>query len=248
MCLFFIYFFVENNTMKKYDFIFLSISSDDLPCYRIMRNVARKYFSLYEDKIKIFFIEFKKDMECDICEKDDYIYVKGEEWEECINPGIYIKTIKSMEYINKTYDYDFLIRTNLSSFWNLNKLLELKPLLPKENFCGGTTIWENHFITGTGIMLSKDSCHKLVNLGIIGTHLNDDVIIGVSLKFYLHLYFTYISDLNYSTKYCIDDSSSIATTNDENILYYRIKNQNREIDIDIFKMLCKEIYNITYDG
>lgn len=226
--------------MKKYDYVFLSISSNDLPCYKIMRDIARKYFGLFEDKIKIFFIELKTDMECDVYEKDDYIYVKGE---ESIKPGIYKKTIKSIEYINKHYEYDYLIRTNLSSFWNLNKVLELKPLLPRENFCGGI-INCHEFISGTGIMISKDTCHNLVNLGIIESSDYDDVHISKCLKDDLKLKFTYVTDFHYTIKYYVDNLSHLSN-DDENILYYRIKNQNdRNIDVVLFDLLCKHVYNI----
>lgn len=169
-----------------------------------MRDIARNYFSLFQYNIKIFFIELKNIW--------IVIYIKGD---ESIIPGIYIKTIKSMEYINNNYEYDYVIRTNLSSFWNLNKALEMKPLLPKEIFCGGIINYHSQtFISGTGIMLSKDICQKLVNLGIIETEYNDDVIIVMTLTNNLNLQLMSINDLNYTMKYYIDNVGYIPDNNE----------------------------------
>jgi len=233
--------------MRKYDFIFLSVSDDSLPCYSEMRQFAREYFSLYKENVKIFFIELKNDLECDVCEKDDYIYVKGE---ECITPGMYIKTIKSMEYVNNNYDYDFLIRTNLSSFWNLKNLFTLKKSLPLTNFAGGFIICEL-FISGTGIILSKDVCINLVNLGIdyhTMYHYNEDVYIGILLEYSLNISLCDINNFNYMLKWCIDGDANVAMNDIENVLYYRIKNDmDRTIDLQIFSTLYKFVYETELD-
>ena len=93
--------------MENYDYIFLIISSDDLECYKHMRFYIRNYFNLYKKQIKYFFVELKEDLDCDVCQDDDTIFIKGI---ECITPGMYIKTIKSMRYINEKYNYNFLVR------------------------------------------------------------------------------------------------------------------------------------------
>ena len=229
--------------MKKFEFIFLIISSDDLTCYLGMREFIKKYFILYEDKIKYFFIELSDDLDCEICEKNDYIYVKGH---ECITPGVYIKTMKSMNYVNENYDYDFLIRTNVSSFWNLKNLFDLKPVLPLNNFAGGIILSYpniNDFITGTGIILSKDVC---INLSKTITIVNEfeDVYIG-QLLVQLGYILTNISD--YTTwKLLINNVNNnidfLSEKDIKNTLYYRIKNIDRNIDLILFDLLYKKIY------
>ena len=223
--------------MENFDFIFLIISSDDLECYAQMKKYARNYFNLYKKQIKYFFIELKEDLECDIHEKDDIIFVKGR---ECINPGMYIKTIKSMQYINQNYNYDFLIRTNLSSFWNLNNLLILKEQLPINNFCGGYIIF-NSFISGTGIILSKDVCIRLSNT-IFESNTNEDVFISNLL---IKLGYSLFNITNYRMEHLIngiDNTNHISDMN--NILYFRIKNSDRNIDVQLFNILSNTIYNI----
>jgi hypothetical protein len=222
--------------MNKFDFIFLIISSDNLECYKHMRNYIKKYFNLYKNQIKYFFIELKNDLDCDICEKDDYIYVKGE---ECITPGMYIKTIKSMQYINENYNYDFIIRTNLSSFWNLDNLLILKQQFSLSNFCGGYIIF-NEFITGTGLILSKDVCINL-SKNLIIVYEFEDVYLSKLLR---QLGYSLTNITQYRIEYLINDINNINHISDiNNILYYRIKNNDRNIDIELFDILYTSIYN-----
>ena len=228
--------------MKKYDFIFLIISSDNLECYKHMRNYSRKYLNLYKKQIKYFFIEFKEDLDCDIYENDDIILVKGKEH---LTPGVYIKTIKCIKYINENYDYDFLVRTNLSSFWNLNNLLNLKEHLNLNNFCGGYIIF-NSFISGTGIILSKDVSINL-SINIYETDMNEDVFISALLQ-YLGYNLTDLNNniKNYQMEYLINDIDNInhILPKINNSLYFRIKNNDRNIDLQLFNILSNTIYNI----
>jgi hypothetical protein len=221
----------------NYDFIFLIISSDDLECYSKMRLYAKQYLSLFKDKIKFFFIELRNDLDVDICEKDDYIFVKGE---ESIRPGISVKTIESMKYVNENYKYDYLIRTNLSTLWNVNNLLNFKKSLPKYNFAGGFIMF-NTFISGTGIILSEDVSIELCKSFLITDEYDDVVISNLIRKLGYSLF--NISD--YRIEYLTDNNpDKILHTDIENILYYRIKNdKDRNIDLQLFKRIFSSLYN-----
>ena len=190
--------------MTHYEFIFLIISSNDLDCYDKMRYFARNYFNLYNKKIKFFFIELREDINCDICEHNDFLFVKGK---ESICPGIYIKTIKSINYINENYNYDFLVRTNLSSFWNLKNLINLKNLLPLNNFAGGFIIF-NTFISGTGIILSKDVSINIAKSLIISNEF-EDVYIS---KLLINLGYQIINILQYRMEYLINDNACLTVS------------------------------------
>lgn len=232
---------------KEYDFLILLISSDDLPCYSKMKIFAKKYYNLFKDRIKYFFIELKEDLETEIFEDEDVIYVKGT---ESLIPGIYIKSIKCMNYVNEKYKYDFLIRTNLSSFWNLNNLLTMKSLLPKNDFSGGQvhTFHYHNFISGTGIILSKDVCVKLAEIFIIN-NIHDDVYIS-ELLISLGCSLNDITTYGYKIFYLIDNDPNLNlnTIPDlDKVLYFRIKNENREIDLQLFKILSNYLYNINTD-
>ena len=227
----------------KYDFIFLIASSDDLECYAKMRPFTRKYFDLYKDKIKYFFIELVEDLDTELCEKEDYLFIKGQ---ESIIPGIYIKTIKSIKYINENYNYDYLIRTNLSSFWNLNNLLNLNKNIPFNNFAGGFIPF-GEFISGTGIMLSKDVSVNLcstVSKILYPIDEYDDVYIS-KLLCYMGYSLTDVQTISpYRWGFFINDNLSIPMNEIDTTLYYRIKNNDRNIDVQLHDILCKLIYNV----
>lgn len=222
----------------KYEFIFLIISSDNFECYSKMRYYARKYFNLYNTQIKYFFIELKENLNCDICEMGDYIYVKGT---ECITPGMYIKTINAMRYINDNYEYDFIIRTNLSSFWNLNNVLSLKTYLPYENFCGGYISLNPYFLSGTCLILSKDVCINLSKKLIIVNQF-EDVYIS---KLLCELGYTLTQIYQYKSHHLINNTGCINNyiIDIPSTLYFRVKNSDRNNDIQLFDSLYNTIYN-----
>jgi hypothetical protein len=105
------------------------------------------------------------------------------------------KTLKAMEYIDNVLklDYDFMIRTNVSTVINIPQLLnELTPL-PKQNICiGGNKMQINWvcpaygindnryngrwFVQGTSIIFSKDVCQDIVkNQHKIEKKIADDI-------------------------------------------------------------------------
>ena len=77
--------------------------------------------------------------------------------------------------------FDFLIRTNVSSYWNLDATLQLRERLPRSELYAGNVVkaLDTEFVAGDGIIFSRDVistiCQKthLIDAGII-----DDVAIG----------------------------------------------------------------------
>ena len=204
-----------------------------------MKELSRKYYILFPD-IKHFYIEFKNDLSEHLLEYYDTIYIKGT---ETVIPGILYKTQKAMEYINNTYNYTYVIRTNLSSFWNLHKLLQFYTHLPKHNLCCGHKPF-NTFISGTGIILSKNVVCKLISLPINNLYLtrHDDVYISTLLQNCNYI-LTDITMYGTNIQYLINNTD-IPDTESPNILYYRIKTEDRSLDVYIFKHLLLKIYNI----
>jgi hypothetical protein len=245
-----------------YDLIMLIISSNDLPVYKEFRNIISAYHAKYKDRVRHFYVEFKPDMDEDVLEIGEYIYVKGV---ESFHPGIYNKTMAAIRHINSKYNYRHIIRTNVSSLWNLENTLAYQKWLPIFNFAGGIlheynfiTLEDNNnnvfnFITGTGIFMTKDVADKLSNtilssdvslvsntikLCAITEIFPDDVSIGFILG-KLGYELNHIG--NEKWRLCINDSYSIDDFK-YNELYYRIKNNDRNIDIILFYKLYNQIY------
>lgn len=224
--------------MSQYSFIFLILSSYDVPQYLQMKELSNLYYSLFNDNIKHFYIEFKKDLEVDIIEQGNHIYMKGD---ESIIPGILIKTKKALDYINSKYSYDCVIRTNLSSFWDLNNLLKSKSSLINESVCYGHLPF-NSFISGTGIIMSNAVSKKIAPLINVNTQ-HDDVYISQLLT-QCRYSIQNMEKIGFTIIYLCYDNNNVIPDNTNNILYYRIKNADRNIDIDMFKRLLFKIYDV----
>jgi len=238
-----------------YKLIILIISSDNIGIYSEMKRISQIYFNKYLDKIKFFYLEYKGFQEPEIIENGNYLYFNGN---ESYIPGIYQKSIKAIQYINKKYEYEFILRTNLSSFLNLNNILTYLDTIDKVKYAGGYSF--QGFITGTGIFMSRDVGNIVVS-NQRNTYIGDDVLIS-----------NVISDNNITINDITTYKWGFLTSSDEsnlpsnceyissgpfnenivfssNILYFRIRNEiNREIDIQYHKLLLKKIYNIDIDN
>ena len=104
-------------------------------------------------------------------------------------PGITLKTIEAIKFINKNYDYKFVIRTNLSTFWRLDKLYKLLKKLEKNKYLAGGQLRKSYetttkFIEGTGMVFSKKICDYLCSVNIKKYLFKkaDDVLISNIIK------------------------------------------------------------------
>ena len=227
-------------TNDVYPFIILIISSYDIPQFLQMKELSRMYYKLFSDKIKYFYVELKSDLDKDIVEQGDHIYVKGT---ESIVPGILFKTAKALDYINQIYTYKYVIRTNLSTFWNLYNLLKVLDYLPRFGLAGGK-IEFGSFISGCGIFMSYDVALKVSSLINTNAKMFDDIYLSFLFTHY-NLVVRDLHSSNYIVKYLIYDNDNDIPEDISNILYYRIKNSDRNIDVGIFVILLDKIYNIN---
>lgn len=167
----------------------LIISDDSLPIYKNNKNIWLTYMNRFEN-IKCYFIEFSNDetktypfIENNTC------YLKGKE----SYSNILLKTLNSIEYfINSDNHYDFVLRTNLSTVVNFNRLEQyLQPLEPVNIYSGQDGPYYNivdwhfmfKFIGGYGIIMSNDVCKLLIkNRNIAESFKNmDDIDIGYTM-------------------------------------------------------------------
>lgn len=225
----------------KNKFVFLIIAGNDDVVTKLegdiflhFENISRQYFNTMKNiyVFEYYFIKYSDSITKDIELDNNCILLKGkEEFSK-----IYEKTIKGINFINSIMSYDYLIRTNLSSFWNLEYLYShLK--LPKTECFSGIYIF-NSFISGTGIIMSRDVCNVLVTKPYI-QNTSDDVLISNHLK--RHFQVTKLNDklIFYLTK----DTDKIPSNIDD-ILYFRVKNSNnREVDCENFDVIFRKLCN-----
>lgn len=234
-----------------YKIIILILSSNS-ELYNEFKRLQLLYLNKYNPLIKFFFIEFKDNQEEDVIESSNTLYFKGS---ESVTPGMIIKTSLAINYLKNKYDYDFIFRTNLSTLINIHSLCEHINTLPKENICSGFIVFG--FITGTGIIMSKNVAELIADNyeKFNYTSTCEDVLIT---NMFNHYNIQYIQPSKYWWGLIVDvndgerEQWKIYYTENKykqfdylnNIMHYRIKNGNRDIDLLYFKELLKKIYNI----
>jgi hypothetical protein len=234
--------------MNHYRIIFLIIYSENLEQYKEMRRMSEMYYSIFPN-INYFYIQFKNDIENDIYLEHDLIF----QGTESFVPGIYIKSVKALQYINQNFNYDFVIRTNLSSFWHMNNLFELLNSVPIHGYAGG--YGHQGFLSGTGIIMSKDVGYTIAHSND-QSNLMDDIVIsniiqanGYSMINVTDYKWCYLIQGNHQP---VDQQEFVSNgpfnpdiTFSPNVLYFRIRNEpDRNIDLQYFKLLLDKIYNI----
>lgn len=149
--------------------------------YARQRLLWKKYMNL-DPEIKCYFIRLSETISEEIVvDKDtNTIYIKGE---ESYIPGVLIKTLKAMEYVYNTYDFDYLIRTNLSNFWNF-KLYKKRFNTPISNLVEAAIVdyYNIPYPSGAAMVISKDVILKMLDKqNQYNYGLYDDIAIGLVL-------------------------------------------------------------------
>jgi len=230
----------------NYKIIILIIDSDGEPCYVKNREILRKYIHLYPS-IKSFFVRLTPDQSDPIRLEGDILFCKGT---ESFYPGILNKTLAAMEYCVKNYSFDYILRTNLSSFWNLPRLLEVIKQLPMTDcifspYCRGYHILNTRvdFPSGCGFISSKDIIQKFIDhRDLFLDTVVDDVSFGVCC---MRLQIPLLESVKYD--FCTDNSiitqDMVNTIVSNGYYHYRVKDQTRAYDNLVFEFLYNAIYS-----
>ena len=168
-------------------------------------------------------------------ENGEFLYLRGKE----VFTKTFEKTIKAVNYINQKYTYNYLL-TNICSFWNIHNLYKMAIDFTTEKCFTGVLTF-NSFITGTGIIMSNDVCHTLAILKPFETDIEDVILSNILKTMYQILP---IND-NVMCRLTNDEKNVIPEKKDQ-FLYFRIKNQDRQQDIKLFKMLLHDLYDIHF--
>ena len=222
-------------------------SHDNGGPYDMMREKTRTYYSLFPNIKTYYYCFHDGQME----QKGDILYFQGKEG---YIPEILDKTIKSFEYF-KDYDYDYIVRSNISSVINFNELYNILPY-KNPNIYGGAKnllnsiskqygIVDNkyfglNYISGTCIILSKYIVEQIIeNKNSLDYSVIDDVAIGIFINKYLPN--TEILDLvNY---FKVNDSlkNLLKEPNMNLPIIYRHRTNDRYFDVKMIDQLIKEL-------
>jgi len=170
---------------KDIKVLVLIIASDDFPVYVQLQKIWRAYMHLDPAHIEAYFIKGNPNLSTVYKIDKDIIWSRTS---ETLKPGIINKTLISMEALLPRIDeFDYVLRTNLSSFYIFPRLLEFLKTCPKKELYAGSIITKSLPIgSGCGIIMSSDVAKTLVqNKSVFwnNTLSNDDVLIG---RFLIH--------------------------------------------------------------
>ena len=245
--------------MTHYKCILLVIASNNTEYYKNARRIWKKYMNINPD-IKVFFVYEELSTPLEDSDESDIIYN-----DIAIQPNsILNKTLRAMYAINKYYSYDYFIRTNISTFWDLNRIQLLLEQCPKTVcYAGGHDLSpfliydkDPHIIntqlySGVCIIFTPDIVQNILdNIHKLNFGLPDDISIGLYMSNIKCNTMTYTSRAYYEKYGLTDDTkiiSEIAIGIQNNYSYYRVKNDNNRehTDLMIYNHLLKLVYNIT---
>lgn len=224
--------------------------------YDKMYDITRKYYSKFYPQVKTIYYLFDENVNKPTF-KDDFLLIPGK---ETYLPGILEKTIKAIEY-TKDMDYQYLLRSNISTVVNIKMLLNYLTKNPNIDYGGS---WELthirkgfrdtlnginddrydglNFISGTGIVISRKAINTLLkNKDKLDYSIIDDVSIGNFFRNNTNIKpSTFNSSINYEEK----DLSKEENTIDLNIIFYRNRTLNRENDIKNIKVITDVLSNL----
>lgn len=145
---------------KHYHAIMLVFASENHGLYKFMKRAWLTYHDSHPD-IKVFFV-----------------YGAGsglgsDPWDLCYedlpetHEGGVRKVLRAMKHIYENYTCDFFIRTNLSTFWHFDTLIERLKLLPRTGCLSATKsnlpkINGGYFVVGFDMIFNYDTLEKFV--------------------------------------------------------------------------------------
>ncbi|MBA3604300.1 MAG: hypothetical protein H0W50_11850 [Parachlamydiaceae bacterium] len=184
--------FVENDANKNIDLktLILIIASDNNEAYKQMQKVWEAYMNSDPAHFEVYFMRGDFDLPTKYAITQNEMKIKTSDG---FAPGIINKTIMSMEALqSRMHEFDYVIRTNLSSFYVFPKLLKYLQTCPGTNCYRGVALYPCElpqeflnipFVSGAGIIMSKDVAQMLVDeskqFEKYKAEIPDDVFIGM---------------------------------------------------------------------
>jgi hypothetical protein len=158
--------------------------------YEEMQKILQKYYTTFSN-VKTIFYKYSDEDKFE----DNILYIKGV---ESLVPGVLEKTLKTFEYvINDIDEYDYIVRTNISSIINF-KLLEEELIQNPVKFFGGghimvlnwtgggitdSTWYGTLFVPGTCLIFTKEALKFIVqNQQLIHKDIVDDLAIAILFR------------------------------------------------------------------
>lgn len=150
-------------TLLALKVLVLIIASDNEPRYIELQHLWRSYMHSDPEHIECYFIRGDHNLPISSLYRLDGDVLWSRTKESTI-PGILMKTLYSFEYFQpRLKEFDFVIRTNLSSFYVFPRLLEYLETLPKTKcYSGPLARYDLTAASGCGMIFSPDVVELII--------------------------------------------------------------------------------------
>jgi hypothetical protein len=212
-----------------------------------MYELTKKYYTSFSN-VKTIYYKFNERLTNEYELNDDILLIKGK---ETYIPGILDKTVKAFQYIENHYNFDYVIRSNISTIVDFDLLTKYLQNTHIEYGGGLKNILgadEKHpdlenlvYASGTSIILSRTCLKEFLNKKqYIRTDLIDDVSIGLLMRDHLpHVKqyyipenrFIFIPDVNGVRSKIID------TITNKSYIFYRNRQPDRKTDVNQMEII-----------
>ena len=199
-----------------------------------------------------YFLRATPELSSEVSIEGDVIWSRGE---ESYVPGLLNKTLRALEIMEPRLDeFDYVLRTNLSSFYVFPRLLHFLQDAPAERFYSGihhgegAPMCEAGWVCGAGILMSTDLARTLIahkvelfDLEPCRQHL-DDVVIGALFA---------ANDIpiqpgHYREIHSMKRWNQVIKKNPKGVFHFRIKNPDdvrSTADLFMQRELLKKFYD-----
>lgn len=240
---------------KFYKAIVLVLASDQTDLLKKFKQIYEAYLDC-NPNVKVFFTYGAGTT----FERKEHDLVYDDLKETMMTPWMTTKVTRAMEYIDNNFDYEFLVRTNLSTFWDFDMLLHRIDAYPRERYFTGRLGGSKDFITGTSMVMTRDIVKNIVeNKHLLNVKYDKWFAEDKLISFYISktMNVEFIPNRNiavfegyteYNEEKIINDVNAARSLGVDN---FRIKNfaneyeKRLELDPKISQLLLRIIYNKT---
>jgi hypothetical protein len=149
--------------------------------YDKMKELTSNFYKLYNKNVDTYYYYFDENIKDNYELIENNLKIKGKEsW----IPGILDKTIKAFKYFeNKLDNYDYIIRSNISTIIDFNKLLVYldNSIIYSSGLVNDW--YGTKYASGTNIILNKEGTNYLIDNKLkLDMTIIDDVSIGLLMN------------------------------------------------------------------
>jgi len=168
--------------------------------YENMQKLLSNYYKKFNNNVLTYFVKYDNNIKdtygTEYYIENNIIYIDGE---ESFMPGILEKTLYSIKYLN-ILEYDYLVRSNVSTIIEFNKLISYLENNPIDYYGSGKLInlqcsgWNGVkdssffgtlFASGTSIIFTKKAIDDILNnINLVRLDIIDDVSLGIFVREY----------------------------------------------------------------